>query len=557
MKINIHKYIMSNVYGIAGATERDTINEGIRSYNEKIMDINDQNRKQYTKDIGTLRAKVKGTDTKLQKLQDAGETALDAGYGAMTGISAGAKKVRGAIAEAKATRARRGAFLAESADAPSARVGEAFGPSSDKVVSDMVDTIRKVSATNRPIETDLGGEVASANPNTSIAEGDGGEALRRAEALPDAGIAREVQGGAVELGTTVEAGRGLGLTGTDFPEGLDLPSAAGPTPTRFARPEFAETAQRAGRQALQTSEGGVLSGLEASRRAVERARGGESFESISGLQAREVNPAARLRAGEGTLISGGERLGEASVSEATEAGQVTRGGALSGATNLLKEDDIRPASYGLAPARPIGTVGMPTYRPELNTQAIKPAESVSSAEGGAGSTAEDVAETVAQGEKPVVKTGLSVAKEGLGKALQVANIAQGGYDAYTDIINGKIAGANNNERASNVLGMVSGGLDATAFGAGSIAGALESAGAVADATGLGAPIGLALGLAGAGVGVASAVEDLIGKKKEKSKVKAQLQSQLKKGPTALPQEAFQAGTAGEVRQAQQGIGAVS
>jgi hypothetical protein len=550
MKINIHKYIMSNVYGIAGATERDTINEGIRSYNEKIMDINTQNRKQFTKDIGTLRTKAKGTDTKLQKLQDAGESALDAGYGAMTAISAGAKKVRdirGALGEAKATRARRGAFLAESADAPSARVGEAFGPSSDKVVSDMVDTIRKVSATNRPIESDLGGEVASANPNTATA--DSGEALRRAEALPDAGIAREVQGGAVELGTTVEAGRGLGLTGTDFPEGLDLPSVAGPTPTRFTRPAFAETAQRAGRQALQTSEGGVLSGLESSRRAVERARGGESFESISGLQGRELNPASRLRAGEGTLISGGERLGE--------AGQVAGGGVLSGATNLLKEDDIRPASYGLAPARPIGTVGMPTYRPELNTQAIKPAESVSSAEGGAGSTAEDVAETVEQGEKPVVKSGLSVAKEGLGKALQVANIAQGGYDAYTDIVNGKIAGANNNERASNVLGMVSGGLDATAFGAGSIAGALESAGAVADATGLGAPIGLALGLAGAGVGVASAVEDLIGKKKEKSKVKAQLQSQLKKGPSALPQEAFQAGTSGEVRQAQQGIGAVS
>jgi hypothetical protein len=553
MKINIHKYIMSNVYGIAGATERDTINEGIRSYNEKIMDINTQNRKQFTKDIGTLRTKAKGTDTKLQKLQDAGESALDAGYGAMTAISAGAKKVRdirGALGEAKATRARRGAFLAESADAPSARVGEAFGPSSDKVVSDMVDTIRKVSATNRPIESDLGGEVASANPNTATA--DSGEALRRAEALPDAGIAREVQGGAVELGTTVEAGRGLGLTGTDFPEGLDLPSVAGPTPTRFTRPAFAETAQRAGRQALQTSEGGVLSGLESSRRAVERARGGESFESISGLQGRELNPASRLRAGEGTLISGGERLGEAGQ-VATQSG----GGVLSGATNLLKEDDIRPASYGLAPARPIGTVGMPTYRPELNTQAIKPAESVSSAEGGAGSTAEDVAETVEQGEKPVVKSGLSVAKEGLGKALQVANIAQGGYDAYTDIVNGKIAGANNNERASNVLGMVSGGLDATAFGAGSIAGALESAGAVADATGLGAPIGLALGLAGAGVGVASAVEDLIGKKKEKSKVKAQLQSQLKKGPSALPQEAFQAGTSGEVRQAQQGIGAVS
>ena len=162
-----------------------------------------------------------------------------------------------------------------------------------------------------------------------------------------------------------------------------------------------------------------------------------------------------------------------------------------------------------------------------------------------------------------VKTGGDIIKGGgkalsaLGKGLAVLNVGQGVYDAGEDILSKGVVGENKNLRTANVLGMVSGGADAISLGAGSIAGALESAGLVADSTGIGAPLGIAMGLVGAGVGVAGAVEDYIGGKKKKQDLQNKLKSAVAKTPAQITPQALATSTAGEVRKVSKGMSAIS
>ena len=134
---------------------------------------------------------------------------------------------------------------------------------------------------------------------------------------------------------------------------------------------------------------------------------------------------------------------------------------------------------------------------------------------------------------------------------------EGVYDAGEDILSKGVVGENKNLRTANVLGMVSGGADAISLGAGSIAGALESAGLVADSTGIGAPLGIAMGLVGAGVGVAGAVEDYIGGKKKKQDLQNKLKSAVAKTPAQITPQALATSTAGEVRKVSKGMSAIS
>lgn len=162
-----------------------------------------------------------------------------------------------------------------------------------------------------------------------------------------------------------------------------------------------------------------------------------------------------------------------------------------------------------------------------------------------------------------VKTGGDIIKGGgkalsaLGKGLAVLNVGQGVYDAGEDILSKGVVGENKNLRTANVLGMVSGGADAISLGAGSIAGALESAGLVADSTGIGAPLGIAMGLVGAGVGVAGAVEDYIGGKKKKQDLQNKLKSAVAKTPAQITPQALATSTAGEVRKVSKGMSVIS
>jgi hypothetical protein len=185
-------------------------------------------------------------------------------------------------------------------------------------------------------------------------------------------------------------------------------------------------------------------------------------------------------------------------------------------------------------------------------------------------------------EESAVKNGIGVLDKGgavasglskVSGALTAVNVLQGGYDAADDLLKGRIAGKNIQEKRANVAGIVSGGLDAAAVGIRKVgtkaassgaealgeAAGLEEAGAAADATGIGAIVGLGLGVAGAATGLYGAFESYEGDKAEKAKAKANLQQAKAQGPPQQPQQAQQdiGSTGAQITQTSGGLGAVS
>ena len=419
---------MSEVYDIAGVSSLDTINQDIVSRNNLLKNTNDINRRQYIKDIGDLRSKVKSADPTFDKVKDSADTLADAGYSIYTGVKVG--KGEGAKA-----------------------IGQGIREGLSTITSSGQRATRRAEFLNQAPTTE---------PLQSVSRG-------------------EPEG--TELGELPRASR----------VGLEAPASV---------PQ-ASTARFVGR------------------------RQGESFDLFDD----EARTAERL--GVRPTTQGIDRFLGTATGE-TPAGYGAR--VLQPPLTFSKENEEREAE---------GTgEELAKQRPDLNEITSKPPEDIKGTELGAESVENEV------------KSGGDLLK-GIGKGLAVLNVGQGVYDAGQDILSGGIKGENKNLRTANVLGMVSGGADAVSLGAGSIAGALESAGVIADSTGIGAPIGLAMGLVGAGVGVAGAVEDYIGGKKKKQDLQNQLKSAVAKTPIQQTPQAISTSTAGEVRQVAKGMGAIS
>ncbi len=103
------------------------------------------------------------------------------------------------------------------------------------------------------------------------------------------------------------------------------------------------------------------------------------------------------------------------------------------------------------------------------------------------------------------------ALDSLGKTAEGLNIVSAGSDILDDT-GGGFKKMNTAEKVGNIAGITSG-----IASAGSLAGSLESAGAMLDATGIGAELGLGLNIAGAVAGGVSAVSDYIGSKEKQKR----------------------------------------
>jgi len=133
---------------------------------------------------------------------------------------------------------------------------------------------------------------------------------------------------------------------------------------------------------------------------------------------------------------------------------------------------------------------------------------------------------------------ISGALDSLGKAGEGLQVLSAGSDILDDA-EGKFSKMNTAEKVGNVAGITSG-----VFAGGSLAGSLESAGAVLDATGIGAELGVGLNVAGALAGGVSAIADYIGsKKKQKPQQPAFVSAPPPKSvaPTPAPVSALQSG----------------
>ena len=118
---------------------------------------------------------------------------------------------------------------------------------------------------------------------------------------------------------------------------------------------------------------------------------------------------------------------------------------------------------------------------------------------------------------------VSGALDSLGKAGEGLGVISAGGDVLDDL-NGGFAKMNTAEKVGNITGIGAGAIQLT-----SLASSFEGAGAMLDATGIGAEIGVGLGIAGAVVGGISALSDYIGgKEKQKTQLPA---SQVAKAPT--------------------------
>jgi len=117
------------------------------------------------------------------------------------------------------------------------------------------------------------------------------------------------------------------------------------------------------------------------------------------------------------------------------------------------------------------------------------------------------------------------ALDSLGKAGEGLAVLSAGSDIYDDATGG-FNKLNSNEKISNVAGISAG-----VFAVGSLAGSLESTGAMLDATGIGAELGVAFNVAGAVAGGVSALEDYIGGKKKQK----QQQTPMNVAPAPTPQ----------------------
>lgn len=152
-------------------------------------------------------------------------------------------------------------------------------------------------------------------------------------------------------------------------------------------------------------------------------------------------------------------------------------------TNVIQEDfgrSLGMEGQSVVPAR-IGTAGNPVLASEV------------------GDAVSDVGKTTGA---------LSKSVDILGKAGAGLSVATGLLDAGKDVVSavegkGVLAGDNNLEKASNVAGMISGGLEAT--------------GLAMDTTGALAPLGIALNVAGGVAGAVSGALDYFGEKKDEKK----------------------------------------
>ena len=160
----------------------------------------------------------------------------------------------------------------------------------------------------------------------------------------------------------------------------------------------------------------------------------------------------------------------------------------------------------------------------------------------------DTAEAVSTADIPgMIESGgrvVSSAKAGLGaldslgKTAEGLNVLSAGSDILDDM-KGGFSKMNTAEKVGNIAGITSG-----VASAGSLAGSLESAGAMLDATGIGAELGLGLNIAGAVAGGISALSDYIGsKEKQKRQLPAptQLQAPRIQPQAQAPISALQSG----------------
>jgi hypothetical protein len=145
----------------------------------------------------------------------------------------------------------------------------------------------------------------------------------------------------------------------------------------------------------------------------------------------------------------------------------------------------------------------------------------------------DTAQAVQTADIPGMVEGagrvVSSAKAGLGALDSIGKTAEGlnvvsGVSDILDDTDGGFKKMNTAEKVGNIAGITS-----AVASAGSLAGSLESAGAMLDATGIGAEIGLGLNVAGAVAGGISALSDYIGgKEKQKRQLPAPTQLQAPK-----------------------------
>lgn len=130
------------------------------------------------------------------------------------------------------------------------------------------------------------------------------------------------------------------------------------------------------------------------------------------------------------------------------------------------------------------------------------------------------------------------ALDSLGKTAEGLNVLSAGSDIMDDL-KGGFSKMNTAEKVGNIAGITSG-----VASAGSLAGSLEGAGAMLDATGIGAELGLGLNIAGAVAGGISALSDYIGskeKQKRQTPAPTQLQAPRLQPQAQAPISALQSG----------------
>ena len=209
------------------------------------------------------------------------------------------------------------------------------------------------------------------------------------------------------------------------------------------------------------------------------------------------------------VIPGGE--GDADVNAILDFGDRLGGRVLGGAQGAVGALGDRAGAVGSAVADTSQAVAD-------TAQAVR----------GAGSAGEAVSGLV-QGVGKTITSSKNVlgALDSLGKTAEGLNVVSGVSDVLDDT-DGGFSKMNTAEKVGNIAGITSG-----IASAGSLAGSLESAGAMLDATGIGAELGIGLNIAGAVAGGVSAISDYIGGK-EKQKKQLPTPTQLQ-APRPMPQ----------------------
>jgi|9_EtaG_2_1085328.scaffolds.fasta_scaffold00298_11 hypothetical protein len=228
-----------------------------------------------------------------------------------------------------------------------------------------------------------------------------------------------------------------------------------------------------------------------------------------------ILPGGESDADVNAILDFGDSLGNRIVGGAGRGALITGDRAVNGAL-----DGVRGAVGTLGDrAGAVGSALADTSQAVLDTtQAVR----------NAGSAGEAVSGLV-QGVGKTVSSSKNVlgALDSLGKTAEGLNVVSGVSDILDDT-DGGFSKMNTAEKVGNIAGITSG-----IASAGSLAGSLESAGAMLDATGIGAELGIGLNIAGAVAGGVSAIADYIGgKEKQKRQTPAPTQLQA---PKPLPQ----------------------